>query len=228
MGQIGQADNPLSEVTFRRSSRARRLTLRVSKLDGRVTLTVPRGVSEREAAGFVREKAGWIAKARSDVATEVIVDIGSEIPVFGKKRPVIKGVSRRAVIGEVIEAPENGAGSAIAAALKELARPVIVAAAERHAEALGATLGRVTLRDTRSRWGSCSTEGNLMLAWRLIMAPPEVLDYVVAHEAAHLREMNHSAAFWALVKELCPDFEDHKLWLRREGTALHRYRFEEC
>ena len=228
MGQIGQADNPLSDVILRRSSRARRMTLRISKLDGRVTLTVPRSVTEQDAIGFVREKADWIAKARTAVPDEVVVRLGAELPLEGRMMRVVRGVSRRAVIGELIEAPENQTGRAVAVSLKEYARPVIMAAAERHAAALGVRVGKISLRDTRSRWGSCSHEGNLMLAWRLIMAPPEVLDYVVAHEVAHLREMNHSPDFWALVEHLCPEFRTHKAWLRRDGAALHRYRFHAC
>ena len=228
MGQIGQADNPLRDVTLRRSARARRMTLRVSRLDGRVTLTLPPGVSEREAAGFVREKAGWIEKAKGGVARDVTVGIGAEVPVEGRLLRVVPGLARRAVIDEAIEAPERGTAAAVAAALKERARTRIAALAERHAAAIGRQVGRITLRDTRSRWGSCSYEGNLMLSWRLVMAPPEVLGYVVAHEVGHLAEMNHSPAFWAHVARLCPEFEQHKSWLRREGPALHRYRFDPC
>ncbi len=228
MGQIGQADNPLSEVTVRRSKRARRMTLRVSRLDGRVTLTLPRGVSEREAAGFVREKADWIANAQGSVADEAVVKVGGEILIEGRPWAIVEGLSRQAVLGEdVVEAPVVKTGEAVAKTLKKLARKRISSLAHQHAAQLDRSVGKITLRDTRSRWGSCSYEGNLMLSWRLIMAPPEVLDYVIAHEVAHLVEMNHSSAFWALTERLCPDFRQHKAWLRQEGTALHRYRFDD-
>jgi predicted metal-dependent hydrolase len=85
---------------------------------------------------------------------------------------------------------------------------------------------RITLRDTRSRWGSCTAAGNLMFSWRLAMAPPEILEYVAAHEVAHLREMNHGAGFWTLVAELTPDYDARRRWLHAHGPALHRYRFE--
>ena len=124
MGQITQAGNPLTDVTLRRSKQARRMTLRVSRLDGRVTLTVPRGVSEREAAGFVRAKADWIARAKSDVADEVVVKQGAEVPVEGQFRRIVAGISRRAVIGDTIEAPATRTGTAVATALKERARTV--------------------------------------------------------------------------------------------------------
>ena len=84
----------------------------------------------------------------------------------------------------------------------------------------------VSLRDTRSRWGSCTSEGKLMLSWRLVFAPPKVFDYVIAHEVAHLVEMNHSRAFWAIVEGLRPDYRDAKDWLKSDGPDLHRYRFD--
>ena len=83
----------------------------------------------------------------------------------------------------------------------------------------------LTLRDTRSRWGSCSTDGNLMFSWRLILAPRQVLDYVAAHEVAHLVHMDHSSRFWGVVADLCPDYAAPRGWLRREGHGLHRFRF---
>jgi predicted metal-dependent hydrolase len=113
----------------------------------------------------------------------------------------------------------------IATFLKSAARLRLAAAADRHAGRLGRNLGRLTLRDTRSRWGSCTASGDLMFSWRLVMAPPAVLDYVVAHEVAHFEEMNHSPAFWSVVARLCPDHRSHRKWLRREGATLHRYRF---
>jgi predicted metal-dependent hydrolase len=113
----------------------------------------------------------------------------------------------------------------IATFLKSVARLRLAAAAGRHAGALGREVGRLTLRDARSRWGSCTARGDLMFSWRLVMAPPAVLDYVAAHEVAHFEEMNHSPAFWAVVARLCPDYRCHRRWLRCEGAALHRYRF---
>lgn len=104
------------------------------------------------------------------------------------------------------------------------ARRTIVPLAEGYAKRLNKKLRRVTLKDTTSRWGSCSADGVLMFSWRLVMAPQEVLDYVVAHEAAHLVEMNHSAAFWAVVAEIYPRHRAARAWLKQHGGALHKIR----
>jgi predicted metal-dependent hydrolase len=88
---------------------------------------------------------------------------------------------------------------------------------------LGVPFGRLTLRDTRSRWGSCSSTGALSFSWRLILAPAEVLDYLAAHEVAHLKEMNHSPAFWRVLRDLCPATDSAEAWLKRNGTGLHRF-----
>ena len=109
--------------------------------------------------------------------------------------------------------------------LKLRARDVLAEASDRYAVMVGQSYSRLSIRDTRSRWGSCSSEGVLMYSWRLIMAPPEVLDYVAAHEVAHLVEMNHSAAFWAMVERICPDYDVHRAWLRKNGDVLHRVNF---
>ena len=110
--------------------------------------------------------------------------------------------------------------------LTDLARERLTAAADRHAAALGRRYGRITLRDTRSRWGSCSAQGALMFSWRLVLAPPQILEYVAAHEVAHLAEMNHSAAFWAHVNRLYGPHAAPRRWLRGHGAELHRYQFD--
>ncbi|MFD0937353.1 M48 family metallopeptidase, partial [Methylobacterium trifolii] len=103
------------------------------------------------------------------------------------------------------------------------ARRDLLVSVERYTAALGQGPKRITVRDTRSRWGSCTARGELNFSWRLILAPPLVLDYLVAHEMAHLREMNHSNRFWTLVGDLCPNVDEAEAWLKRNGAALHRY-----
>ena len=227
MGRITVPGNPPIDVTTRRSARARRMSLRVSRLDGRVTLTLPRWASDREGRAFLDKQADWITRAQAEGLEPVIVGDGVLLPVEGEILRVTASRARGARRSDgVLEAPSRATGLALRAWLIELARDRIADAADKHAATLGVSYGRLTLRDTRSRWGSCSAEGNLMLSWRLIFAPPEILDYVVAHEVAHLIEMNHSAAFWARVAEICPEYQAPRKWLRSEGHALHRYRFD--
>ena len=226
MGQIRLTGDFRTVINLRQSARARRLSLRVSSLDGRVTLTVPAGVGTREAQRFADEKADWILGVLERQHAPVPVVSGVQIPVEGVARQIVPGAGRSArLLPGTIAAPADRAGPAVAALLKALARSRLVDAVDAHAGRIGRGFGRVTLRDTRSRWGSCSCQGNLMFSWRLILAPTDVLDYVAAHEVAHLRHMNHSPAFWRLVAELCPGYETPRAWLRREGAGLHRYRF---
>ncbi|MFN6979665.1 MAG: M48 family metallopeptidase, partial [Gemmobacter sp.] len=119
-----------------------------------------------------------------------------------------------------------GAGARVAAFLRLLARDRLAAACDAHAARAGRRYVRLVLRDTRSRWGSCTAQGALMFNWRLAMAPPAVLDYVAAHEVAHLVRMDHSPAFWAEVERLRPGHAADRAWLRRHGGALHGWRFD--
>jgi len=218
--------NPPVDILLRPSGRARRLSLRVSGLDGRVTVSYPRHASERDAMAFALEKADWIRGVIARQQAEVVVAAGAEVPVEGRALRVTEMRCRSARVedGRLV-APAGRAGPAVAAFLKALARDRLAAASDRHAAALGRTIARITLRDTRSRWGSCSSRGDLMYSWRLAMAPPEVLDYVAAHEVAHLLHMNHGPDFWSAVARLYGDHRSARSWLRREGAALHRYRF---
>jgi len=227
MTQITLTSDPQTVIEVRRSNRARRLSLRVSSLDGRVTLTLPTRVRLAEAQAFADDKAGWIASALERQKPLVRVAAGTHIPVEGVERQVVVGKGKAArLLPTSVSAPEGGTGMAVMALLKSLARVRLVDAVDRYAQEIGRDFGRITLRDTRSRWGSCSQDGNLMFSWRLIMAPVDVLDYVAAHEVAHLDRMDHSPAFWGLVAEICPNYEGPRAWLRQEGGGLHRFRFK--
>lgn len=218
--------NPPIAVTLRRSARARRLTLRVGQADGRVTLTLPHRLPEREALAFLVSREGWLRARVGELAPEHLVRPGGVLPLEGQEVPVRRGEGHRTMLREgVLWLPPGPAAPRIAAFVKLRARDRLAAAADRHAAALGRPYRRLTLRDTRSRWGSCTIAGDLMFNWRLVMAPPEVLDYVAAHEVAHLAEMNHGPAFWALVARLFPDHAQARAWLKAEGAALHRIRF---
>ena len=219
--------SPPVPLLLRRSARARRISLRVSQLDGRVTLTVPTGVSEAEALDFAVSKSDWVRGHLAGRAGDVAIGPGAVLPVEGVPRRVVIGGTRRVRLEpDALVLPAGQPGARAQAWLKALARDRLAEASDRHAAALGRRYTRLTLRDTRSRWGSCSSAGALMYSWRLVMAPPGILDYVAAHEVAHLAEMNHSPAFWAVVHRLYGPHDAARAWLRNDGPALHRYRFD--
>lgn len=226
MGTIPAKGKLEVDVHLRRSPRARRMSLRVSSLDGRVTLTLPGRVAMREAERFVAEKTDWIMDAVEATLPSVAVMAGTEMPLEGRMLRLVASSGRGVrVDADRMLVPQDRTGIRVEAYLKTLARERLVRATDTHTAALGRNPGRITLRDTRSRWGSCTSRGDLMYSWRLIMAPPEVLDYVAAHEVAHLVHLDHSSAFWDVVDRLCPGHAKPRGWLRREGAALHRYRF---
>ncbi len=228
MTQIIQLGQPPIDINVKRSARARRLSLRISGVDGRVSLTVPRRAALSEAQGFLREKESWIRKHLETQPETVAIVPGAHLPVEGTPREIVETATRVIKLHphwiEVPHGPDKTAAR-LRAFLKVMARDRLAAASENYAAQLGQSFGKLTLRDTRSRWGSCTSEGNLMYSWRLIMAPPEVLDYVAAHEVSHLSEMNHSAAFWAEVARLMPGYDQHRQWLRKNGGGLHRFQF---
>lgn len=229
MAEIITFGTPPIDVSLRLSSRARRISLRVSGLDGKVSLTVPRYSSLREAQDFLREKETWIRKHLDKRPELEVVGLGARLPVEGEEREVLEYEGKRVLLHPGALLVPKGAARApsrVRAFLKTMARDRLADASERYAEPMGLIYKRLTLRDTRSRWGSCTSEGNLMYSWRLIMAPPEVLDYVAAHEVAHLAYMDHSPQFWATVERMMPDYKIHRKWLRDNGAALHRHRFE--
>ncbi|NDV02447.1 M48 family metallopeptidase [Pseudoroseicyclus tamaricis] len=221
--------DPPVTVALRRSARARRYTLRVSHVTGEAVLTLPARAREADGLAFVAERADWLRAQLAARPEEIRPAPGGTIPFLGKDvllRPAaVRRVSRDGAALVVPEEPRLLAPR-LAAFLKEEARARLLDASERHAATLGARFGRITLRDPRGRWGSCSSRGDLMYSWRLVLAPPPVLDYVAAHEVAHLREMNHAPAFWALVARLCPGEAAQRRWLKEHGSALHRLRLD--
>ncbi|SFR47072.1 hypothetical protein SAMN04488005_2323 [Yoonia tamlensis] len=230
MGRHTLEGNPSIVVELRRTARARRLSLRVSRLDGRVTLTMPPMTPDREAFAFAKAQENWLRGHLAQLEPAEQVAIGGTLLLRGQKLPVRHAdVSRLKIGNDAILVPQGRAlnRAALQAALRVLARNALATASDTYAARLGVSYTRLTIRDTRSRWGSCSSAGALMYAWRLIMAPPAVLDYVAAHEVAHLREMNHGPDFWALVAALCPDYAAHRDWLRQNGDQLHRMRFDD-
>lgn len=217
-------------VRLKVSARARRFTLRLGAPGEDAVLTLPPCVPRREAEDFLERHAGWLERALARQPEGVRVGHGVQLPVGGSLLEIVaaEGPRRAPRIegGQLVLAGHGTAGPRIAAWLREQARAVLVPAAQAYAGTLGRKVQGVALRDTRSRWGSCSSTGRLSFSWRLAMAPPEVQDYVAAHEAAHLVEMNHGPRFWALVERLRPDHRAERAWLRDEGRRLHAFRFD--
>lgn len=229
MNQHFIAGNPPLEINLRRSKAAKRMSLRVSRLDGRVTLTFPHFLDESVAIEFAQEKRDWLEAQYDQFDAPIPIKLGTAIPFRGEMLNISAGKGRRISVSDGISVPGNSdtAPRRLLGFLKQVARAELANASDHYSEKLGKTYTRLTIRDTRTRWGSCTANGGLMYSWRLIMAPPDVLTYVAAHEVAHLAEMNHSDRFWNLVESLYGDYREPRNWLRENGHDLHRYRFED-
>ncbi len=220
--------DPAIEIRLRRNARARRMVLRVAQTGRGPTLTLPPGVPLTRARAFLSDQEGWLRRHLAARPCGTRLSDGGPLP-FGDVALTVRVSSgacvRREGLTLHVPGPPERHGPRVAAWLREEARQACVAGVARHAGCLGLRHGRISLRDTRSRWGSCTASGDLMFSWRLVLAPSAVLDYVIAHEVAHLAEMNHSPRFWAVVQRLCPDHAGPRDWLRRNGAALHAYDF---
>lgn len=216
-------------IALRRSARARRMTLRVPRAGGDPVLTLPRRVSLSEGRAFAEAQAEWLRRATSRQIVAQPVDAGVLLPVEGRPLRVTPFPIRGARIeGDALLIPGNRpAAPVIQAFLKHLALQRLRNACDGFAADLGREYRAITLRDTRSRWGSCTSDGRLMFSWRLAMAPPEVLVYVAAHEVAHLVHMDHSPRFWAQVEALMPGHKPYRDWLRRHGNELLAWQFRD-
>ena len=228
MAEAIQIGDPAIEIRLRRHPRARRMVLRLGQGVGAPTLTLPPSVSLTRARAFALDQEGWLRSRLAAAPGRVAVRAGLSLPYRGGALTLLARPAGRTVLsGGVLHVAGTEATLAprAAAFLREAARQRCLAASEAHAARLGLRFGRVTIRDTRGRWGSCTAAGDLMYSWRLILAPDAVLDYVAAHEVAHLAEMNHSPCFWAVVARLTPDFAAPRDWLRRHGAELMAYDF---
>lgn len=231
MDKTLEIGTPPLKITLRRSDRARRFSLRVSRADGAVVLSLPKWAAEREALDFARSQEQWIRRAQAARPVMLPLALGGLIPIGGSLLRIETGTGARVRReGNALILPTAAAaspGPRIEAFVKLMARHRLAEACNRYTVMAGRSHSGLTLRDTRSRWGSCSAAGKLMFSWRLAMAPPEVLDYVAAHEVAHLAEMNHAPAFWAVVRHLMPDYQRHRDWLKQNGATLQAIRFRD-
>jgi predicted metal-dependent hydrolase len=226
-------DGAVHLVRLRRHRQARRYTLRVVAVTREAILTMPPRGSFREAREFAERHGAWIAARLDRLPRPAPFEHGSEIPLRGVLHVIAHRRGARGTVWTEIDRDGrrqlcvNGDAAHVARRitdyLKREAKRDLEAAVSRYADRLGVTVRRISIRDQVSRWGSCSTSGALSFSWRLVLAPRFVLEYLAAHEVAHLLEMNHSVRFWRLLGRICPDMERAKAWLDVRGTDLHRY-----
>ncbi|MCW5682195.1 MAG: M48 family metallopeptidase [Xanthobacteraceae bacterium] len=221
------------DIAVMRNPRARRYTLRVRDAKRDVVLTMPARGSIREAHRFAEKHTAWIASKLAQLPGRVPFADGETLPVRGIAYRIVHRPHARGTAW-LEHSEENGAMLCVAGKsehvsrrvrdfLKREAKVALTAATRKYAGMLGVTVSRIGLRDSTSRWGSCSESGAISYSWRLILAPDYVLDYLAAHEVAHRRELNHSERFWNLLYRMCPEAKRAEAWLTREGKSLHRY-----
>lgn len=228
--ELLKIDGRAVEVNVKLNPRARRLIVKVHPVSGEVSVIAPSKHALERAIEFARGESTWIARQLAHVPQRVALRAGARIPLRGREHLIASSEDAPAPVwvdqdagvihirGRAEHTPRR-----LHDFLKLTARQTLEARSLEFAARLNLSLKRITVRDTATRWGSCSSTRSLSYSWRLIFAPPFVLDYVVAHEVAHLREMNHGPKFWKLVRELVCDVEKPQSWLRRHGAGLHRY-----
>ncbi len=246
-------------VELRRSSRAKRFSLKVSHTERAAILTLPNRGRVEDATAFLARHADWLRKQLERLPEPVPFADGALIPLRGefhclKFMGALRNSGVVSVLGKSSQAQDASAFAMLPAwrsqccSNTELSIPQICVSGEKdhaprrlsdwlraevrrdiavsvskHAKALECAPKRIAVRDQATRWGSCSTSGTLSFSWRLIFAPPFVLDYVAAHEVAHLREMNHGPRFWRLVRDAVPPMQKARIWLKAHGAELHRF-----
>jgi predicted metal-dependent hydrolase len=224
-------------IRLRRHRRARRYTLRIHPTDREAILTMPPRGTIVEAREFAQIHGGWIAARLGRLPKAAPFQAGTVVPLRGVPHRIVHRSGERGTVwtetrdsGERILCVAGGyehIDRRVHDFFKREARRDLQKSAQNYAEALSVRVKRLSIRDQSSRWGSCTSHGSLSFSWRLILAPPFVLDYLAAHEVAHLVEMNHSARFWRVVARVCPSVERAKRWLDTYGNDLHRYGIED-
>ncbi len=218
-------------VEIKRSKRARRLALRLDSKDRLFRLTIPYRFSERKAWRFVEEHRDWMADRLAELPPAIYFEHGAVIPLFGQETRIQVDIDPHKKRTDIIlkdsilhvSTNKDDPSARILRFLKSLAKEKLSTLSHEKAEKIGKTISSVTVRDTKSRWGSCSADASLSYSWRLILAPTASMDYVVAHEVAHLQHLDHSKAFWAVNRELADNFVEGQYWIRNNGAELMRY-----
>lgn len=220
-------------VAIAENARATRLTLRIAAGGQSLKVTVPPGTPPRETARFIERHRGWVEERLKKYPDMPQVRPGVKIPLRGVPHLIVHEPGRGTVSvlmadsgpQLVVHGDRVHLARRLSDFLKREAKRDIEVLVARHAAGAGRKAKSVRFKDTSSRWGSCTSDGSLNFSWRIMMAPPAVINYLVAHECAHLKEMNHGPKFWKLCRELCPDTDRCRAWLKRNGSALQAIGF---
>jgi predicted metal-dependent hydrolase len=213
-------------VAVKRNTRARRLILRIDPASGLPVVTLPARTSLAQAEAFLRGNTAWIETRLDRSPSPIPFRDGAVFPLRGEPCRILhrggRGLVRLEEAGQLcVPGQPEHVSRRVTEWLKREARRDFSVACARHSGALGKPYAAIRIGDAGSRWGSCSSSGVLTFSWRLVMAPPHVLDYLAAHEVAHLAEMNHGPRFWAHVERLDPEHKRARSWLKAHGAALH-------
>ncbi len=218
-------------VTIKRSKRARRVALRLDPIERVINLVVPEKMSSKRAYHFAQEHEDWVRTTLSKIPAAIPFKNNTEFTIFGdpvtihiKNDPTVKRTRiEQRVDTLLVRTDQADPSNRIKAHLKQLSKTGLADIAQDKSAEINKLIRSISVRDTKSRWGSCSQSGDISFSWRLIFAPYIAADYVVAHEVAHLVHMDHSREFWKLCERLCLNYNEGKKWMKENGNSLMRY-----
>ena len=218
------------QLKVRKLKKAKRITLRVCHINREIRVTTPLYLGTGFLERFINRNLKWIKSQILTCPTQVLVCEGVELPLFGINRMIRSEAeckTKYCLTDTDLRVPKISSDFKIQikTVLMDIANDFFSEKCHKYSKELGTTFSGISIRDPKSRWGSCSSEQKLMFSWRLIMAPKEVSCYVAAHEVAHLIHMNHSKEFWEVVRYIYPDQMSQRNWLRQNGKKLHQFIF---
>lgn len=215
-------------IRCRANARAKRITMRIAPDRRSIKVTTPPNVRASTIQDFIKRHRAWLEAQFADAPSVPEITVGHKIPILGRLHEIVhesgRGTTQIAEYDSVPTLITYGdtrfVGRRVADFLKQTASHEIEPLVAHHSKAVSRRATSVRFKDTKTRWGSCSSSGALSFSWRIAMAPKSVVNYLVAHEVAHLVHMNHSPAFWKQTEALCPDYKRHEAWLKRNGSKL--------
>lgn len=214
-------------LRINRSAQAKRMKLQV-KATREVVLVLPKRVALKRGLAFAAGEYAWICEQVGRLEKPVPLVPGNYLPILGEEHQIVHVPKARGYVWQeegklFVTGGEEHVSRRVTDWSKKEIKKIITVKTEKYAQELQVDFRRISIRDQKSRWGSCSSDGNLNFSWRLILMPEEIVDYVVAHEVAHLRHMDHSPQFWNVLQKVCPKMDENKNWLKKHGTSMHKY-----